>query len=539
MQSNNLALDKSLTKLKDELSADAQLVVGRAIDEHLLTDFLGHMVGNAAVYVKVASAADVQKVVEWAYEHKQCVTVRGAGTNLVGSTIPQGGIVIDVSGLNRILELDEDNRTIVVEPGVLLCHLQAYVEERGLFYPPDPAEKNATIGGNIATNAGGMRAVKYGVTRDYVLALEVVTPQGKLLTLGTKCLKDSTGLNLKHLLIGSEGTLGVITKCYLRLIDKPESTCHALVGFKSLNEAIISVHEIKRALLEPTAIEFVERKVIAIGEEFVGKSFPLSQCTAYLVVTFDGQEGEAHERLLRCAQVLKEHHDIEFLALDDEQTANTVWTVRSALAKAVQASGIWEPVDTVVPLSSIADFVDYVSELSEKTGVRILAFGHAGDGNVHLCILKDDLAVSLWPETLKNILSSLYHRVYELGGKVAAEHGLGRHKRDYFLSEVNADELALMRAIKLALDPDNLFNRGSGYSQQLINRYSIRGLKYHHSNSFRPSGLLFMPLSLNLFPKEKSAAEHPISPHYELYSLISHANKGEAYTELRDYGRVY
>ena len=391
--------------------------------------------------------------------------MRGAGTNLVGSTIPQGGIVIDVSGLNRILELDEDNRTIVVEPGVLLCHLQAYVEERGLFYPPDPAEKNATIGGNIATNAGGMRAVKYGVTRDYVLALEVVTPQGKLLTLGTKCLKDSTGLNLKHLLIGSEGTLGVITKCYLRLIDKPESTCHALVGFKSLNEAIISVNEIKRALLEPTAIEFVERKVIAIGEEFVGKSFPLSQCTAYLVVTFDGQEGEAHERLLRCAQVLKEHHDIEFLALDDEQTANTVWTVRSALAKAVQASGIWEPVDTVVPLSSIADFVDYVSELSAKTGVRILAFGHAGDGNVHLCILKDDLAVSLWPETLKNILSSLYHRVYELGGKVAAEHGLGRHKRDYFLSEVNADELALMRAIKLALDPDNLFNRGSGYSQ--------------------------------------------------------------------------
>lgn len=465
MQSNNLALDKSLTTLKDELSADAQLVVGRAIDEHLLTDFLGHMVGNAAVYVKVASAADVQKVVAWAYEHKQCVTVRGAGTNLVGSTIPQGGIVIDVSGLNRILELDEDNRTIVVEPGVLLCHLQAYVEERGLFYPPDPAEKNATIGGNIATNAGGMRAVKYGVTRDYVLALEVVTPQGKLLTLGTKCLKDSTGLNLKHLLIGSEGTLGVITKCYLRLIDKPESTCHALVGFKSLNEAIISVNEIKRALLEPTAIEFVERKVIAIGEEFVGKSFPLSQCTAYLVVTFDGQEGEAHERLLRCAQVLKEHHDIEFLAIDDEQTANTVWTVRSALAKAVQASGIWEPVDTVVPLSSIADFVDYVSELSEKTGVRILAFGHAGDGNVHLCILKDDLAVSLWPETLKNILSSLYHRVYELGGKVAAEHGLGRHKRDYFLSEVNADELALMRAIKLALDPDNLFNRGSGYSQ--------------------------------------------------------------------------
>ncbi|MCK0535065.1 MULTISPECIES: FAD-binding oxidoreductase [unclassified Anaerobiospirillum] len=451
-------------QLKKLLSSEAQVQPGDAVDTRLLTDFLGYEKGHAEVYVKAACAEDVRAAVAFACEHRMSVTVRAAGTNLVGSTIPQGGLVLDVSGMNRILELDEENRTITVEPGVLLCDLQAYVEERGLFYPPDPAEKHATVGGNIATNAGGMRAVKYGVTRDYVLGLEVVTPDGRLVDLGSKCLKDSTGLNLKQLFIGSEGTLGVITRCVLRLIDKPESTCHALVGFKSLREAITSVNEIKQALLEPTAIEFIERKVIALGEQFTGKSFPMPECSAYLVVTFDGRVGEPDHRLQRCREVLEPFHNIEFLPLTDPAISSDVWTVRSALAKAVQTSGLWEPVDTVVPLSDIATFVDYVSELSEKSGIRILAFGHAGDGNVHLCILKDDLPVEKWPDTLTYILSSLYRRVYELKGKVAAEHGLGRHKRNYFLKEVDPQELALMRAVKAAFDPHNLFNPHSGYS---------------------------------------------------------------------------
>lgn len=464
MTSNDLKLEQSIASIKEQLSKEAQLLFGSQIEQNLLTDFLGHNIGQASFYVKVANAQDVQKLVSWAAANKISITVRGAGTNLVGSTIPKGGLIIDVSALNRILELDEVNRTIVVEPGVLLSDLQAYVEAKGLFYPPDPAEKHASIGGNIATNAGGMRAVKYGVTRDYVLALEVVTAQGKLMTLGSKCLKDSTGLNLKHLFIGSEGSLGVITKCTLRLIDKPEFTGHALIGFKSLSEAILSVNEIKHALLEPTAIEFIERKVIALGESFVGKSFPLPDSKAYLLVTFDGKQEQVLERLNLCQQVLKLQHEIEYLPLNDGEIAANVWLVRSALAKAVQASGMWEPVDTVVPLSAISTFVDYVAELSNKTGVRILPFGHAGDGNVHLCILKDSLSDELWGETLDHILSSLYHRVYELKGKIAAEHGLGRNKRKYFLAEVNQDELALMRAVKAAIDPNNLFNPQSGYA---------------------------------------------------------------------------
>lgn len=442
---------------------NSELVVGPEIPSACLTDFIGTDVGAADVYVKASSTQEVSLALRAAYKRKMPVTVRGAGTNLVGSTIPRGGMVLDVSGMKRVLELDEDNRTILVEPGIKLCDLQALVESKGLFYPPDPAEKQATIGGNIATNAGGMRAVKYGVTRDFVLALEVVLPDGTILELGSPCLKDATGLNLKHLFIGSEGSLGVITKCLLRLIAKPEATAHALIGFKSLAEGISAVNTIYAANLAPTAIEFVEKKVIAFGEAFVKADFPLPEYQAYLVVTFDGKAESLAEQLSACRAAIAAKYQIGFLPLTDPEVAHNVWTIRAALAKAVQASGVWEPVDTVVPLKDIATLIDDIAALSAQEGVRILAFGHAGDGNVHLCILKDDLPLEKWPDKLERVLSQLYARVYELHGKVAAEHGVGRHKRQYFLERVNPDELKLMRLIKHSIDPYDLFNRGCGY----------------------------------------------------------------------------
>lgn len=452
-----------IAKLR-EACPQAEILVGEDIPAHLRSDFVGRDVGQAGVYVKVANADEIQAAVKWAHEHSVEVTVRAAGTNLVGATIPLSGLVLDVSGLNRILKLDEENRTLLVEPGVKLCDLQAFVESKGLFYPPDPAEKQACIGGNISTNAGGMRAVKYGVTRDFVLGLEVVLPDGSLVELGSPCLKDATGLNLKHLFIGAEGTLGVITKCLLKLIAKPEAVQHALVGFKSLKDAICAVNVLQSASLAPTAVEFVEKKVIAIGEQFLNKEFPLPNSVAYLMITFDGKAAELPEKLAQCQRVLAEHYETEFLSLNDPKIADNVWAIRAALAKAVQASGVWEPVDTVVPLSSIAAFVDYVSQVADEEGLRILAFGHAGDGNVHLCVLKDELPIEQWPERLDAVLSKLYHRVYELKGKVAAEHGIGRHKRKYFLQEVNQTELALMRQVKAALDPQGRFNPHSGYT---------------------------------------------------------------------------
>ena len=444
---------------------EAEVLVGAEIPAAVRTDFLGAEVGTAELYIKVHSSAEVSAALKFAHANQLPVTVRGAGTNLVGSTIPHGGLVLDVSALNRVLALDEDNRTILVEPGVKLCDLQALVESRGLFYPPDPAEKQATIGGNIATNAGGMRAVKYGVTRDFVLALEVVLPDGSLVELGSPCLKDATGLNLKHLFIGSEGSLGVITKCLLRLIAKPEATAHALIGFKSLAEGISAVNTLYAANLAPSAIEFVEKKVIAFGEQFVKAEFPLPEYQAYLVVTFDGKAESLPSQLEACRQAISAQHEIGFLPLTDPVVAQNVWTIRAALAKAVQASGVWEPVDTVVPLKSIVTLIDDIAALSAQEGVRILAFGHAGDGNVHLCILKDEIPLAQWPQRLERVLTQLYARVYELQGKVAAEHGVGRHKRQYFLAQVDPTELQLMRLIKHSIDPYNQFNRGCGYAE--------------------------------------------------------------------------
>ncbi len=449
-------------KLQEAIAG--RVIFDEDIDKKDLSDFVGADAGWADACVKASCRDDVAAAVKFARAHDLGIVIRAAGTNLVGNTIPNGGLVLDVSGLDKILELDKKNNTILVEPGVKLCDLQQYVESQGLFYPPDPAEKNASIGGNIATNAGGMRAIKYGVTRDYVLGLEVVDCNGNVLTLGSKNLKDATGLALKQLLIGSEGTLGVITKCLLRLIAKPEAVSHALVGFESLQQAIGAVQILRKSNLQPTAVEFVEKKVIAIGEDFVKEEFPLPAARAYLIVSFDGKKSELGDKLQKCSELLIEYGATDFLSLEDETIADKVWRIRAALARAVQASGIWEPVDTVVPLEHIADFVQFIDDLSCKRKIRILPFGHAGDGNVHLCILKDDLPQDKWPQVLDEILDALYDEVYALHGLTAAEHGIGRHKRRYFLKHADPNALELMRKVKHAFDPCNLFNRGCSYN---------------------------------------------------------------------------
>ena len=261
MQIDQLALRAIIT--------DENRLVFDPIPSEYLSDALGRLHGEAEALVFPVSTEEVSGVLRYAHENRIPVTPRGAGTNLVGSTVPiQGGIVLDLSRMNRILELDKDTMTAVVEPGILLQDFQAFVEREGLFYPPDPGEKASSIGGNISTNAGGMRAVKYGVTRDYVRGLEVVLADGTVLNVGGKQVKDASGLSLKHLLIGSEGTLAVITKCLLRLIPKPETSVSILVPYADLNAGINSVLTILRANANPTAVEFMERKVVALGEAF-------------------------------------------------------------------------------------------------------------------------------------------------------------------------------------------------------------------------------------------------------------------------------
>ena len=447
-----------------DVIGDASRLAFDSIPPEYLTDALGRLHGQAEALAFPLSTEEVSGVLRYAHEHQIPVTPRGAGTNLVGSTVPlQGGIILDLSRMNRILELDRDTLTVTVEPGILLQDLQAYVEGEGLFYPPDPGEKASSLGGNISTNAGGMRAVKYGVTRDYVRGLEAVLCDGTVLRVGGKQVKDASGLSLKHLLIGSEGTLAVITKCVLRLLPKPETSVSVLVPYGDLGTGICGVLTILQADANPTAVEFMERKVVALGEEFSGVKYPCPQAGSYILLTFDGQRNEVEANLERVRALALANGAIDYVVLEDPARAADVWKVRGALVKAVEAVSEQEPVDIVVPISRTADFIAFVNELEAASGVRMVSFGHAGDGNVHLCVVRGDRDDETWERDLHAAMDQAYHKAYELGGVASGEHGIGVSKRRYFLRETRRENLTVMNQIKDILYPLHILNDQKSY----------------------------------------------------------------------------
>ncbi len=446
-----------------DIISDRERVVLGDIEEKYLTDTLGRLKGTAAALVFPTSTEEVSRVMKYAYEHDLPVTPRGAGTNLVGSTVPHGkGIILDLSRMNRVLEIDADTLTAVVEPGVVLQDFQKLVESQGLFYPPDPGEKTATIGGNISTNAGGMRAVKYGVTRDYVRGLELVTADGRVITAGTKNVKDASGLSLKSVVIGSEGTLAVITKCILKLVPKPEASLSVVVPFADLHKGIAAVIDIIRANANPTAIEFAERSVISLGEEFTGLQFPRPDASAYIILTFDGTANSVQESAEIVRKTALGAGALDFIKLDSELAA-TVWKIRGCLVKAVESKSEQEPVDLVVPIDKTADFIDFVHKTEAETKMQMVAFGHAGDGNVHLCIVRGDRSDKEWEEQLSANMHTIYNYAYTLGGLTSGEHGIGIAKRPYFLDNTAPDNLEIMRAIKTAWDEKHILNDHISY----------------------------------------------------------------------------
>ena len=450
--------------LRQIVPDETRLIFGSDIPAKYLSDALGRLQGTADVLVFPISTNEVSGILRYAHANRIPVTPRGTGTNLVGSTVPLfGGIIVDLSRMNRILELDRDTMTATVEPGVLLQNLQAYVEERGFFYPPDPGEKASSIGGNISTNAGGMRAVKYGVTRDYVRGLEVVLADGTVLIAGGKQVKDASGLSLKHLLIGSEGTLAIITKCLLRLIPKPETSVSVLVPYADLETGIQSVLTILRANANPTAVEFMERKVVALGEDYSGVRYPRPDAGSYILLTFDGLRSEVNANVERVRRLALEHGAMDYIALADPGQAADIWKVRGALVKAVEAVSQQEPVDIVVPISQTAEFIRYINRLETSSGMRMISFGHAGDGNVHLCVLRDDRDEETWKRELHATMEQAYGKAYQLGGVASGEHGIGVAKRPYFLRQTPRENLAVMNQIKNALDPNHILNDQKSY----------------------------------------------------------------------------
>ncbi len=451
-------------ELKDIIKDKERLLLGSEIPKEYLSDALKRRIGFADALVFVVDANEVSEILKYANKNNIPITPRGAGTNLVGSTVPiSGGIIIDLSKMNRILELDEDNMTITVEPGVLLEDLQEYVEGKGFFYPPDPGEKKSSIGGNISTNAGGMRAVKYGVTRDYVRGLEVVLSDGRILNVGGKQVKDASGLSIKHLLIGSEGTLAIITKCILRLLPKPETSLSILVPYPALDTGIKSVLAVLRANVNPTAVEFMERKVVALGEGFLNVSYPCPEALSYILLTFDGYKSEVEANAMRAKKIALNNGAIDYIMLDDPNYAADIWKVRGALVKAVEAVSEQEPVDIVVPISHTADFTKFINELDESSGMRMISFGHAGDGNVHLCVVRGDRTDDIWQSELQKNMDKAYKKAYEFGGVVSGEHGIGLSKRRYFMNETDKTNIDIMNTIKDALDPKHILNDKKSY----------------------------------------------------------------------------
>ena len=446
-----------------KIIGDEKRVITEKIEKKYLSGNLERRIGSAKAVIFPVSTQEISELLKYAYANQIPVTPRGAGTNLVGSTVPRGdGIVVDVSLMNHILELDEKTFTATVEPGVILQDFQTFVESKGLFYPPDPGEKKASIGGNISTNAGGMRAVKYGVTRDYVMGLEVVLADGTILTVGGKNRKDTTGLDLKDILIGSEGTLAIITKCILKLIPKPEKSISILVGYESLKAGIESVPQIIQANINPTAIEFIERKVVQLGEDFLHLQFPLREAEAYLLLTFDGKESEIAENIKTAEAVTRKTGAEAFLALDEAEAAN-VWKIRGCLVKSVEAVSEQEPLDMVVPINQIDTFVTFINAYEKQCGMRMISFGHAGDGNVHLCVVRGNRDDDVWAKELDANLAVLYRKCTELGGLASGEHGIGLSKQKYMLEAANPANIALMKRVKNAFDERGILNSGISY----------------------------------------------------------------------------
>ncbi|MDD3171700.1 MAG: FAD-binding oxidoreductase [Bacilli bacterium] len=439
-----------------------RIFCGEDINEEYSKDELGTVTCPPEVVIKVINRDEIAAVMKYANKNVIPVTIRGSGTGLVGACVPvQKGIILDVTKMNKILELDEENMVLVVEPGVLLMDIYEFVEARGYFYAPDPGEKSATIGGNISTNAGGMRAVKYGVTRDWVRAIEVVLPNGEVTEFGRRVVKDTTGYSLKNLIIGSEGTLAVVTKAYLKLIPLPTKTISLLVPFENLKKGIENVPHILQSKSDPTAVEFFGRETIGFSEMFLGRKFPDSENSAYILLTFDGaNEQEIESKYKRAADLcLNELGALDALIVDTTERKDEVWKARGSFLEAIKASTTeMDECDVVVPRAKVSEYINFTYELANKYNVRIPSFGHAGDGNLHIYICKDDMAEEEWPTLLANVFDEMYKKAKEVGGLVSGEHGIGYAKKKYLADILGPTQVELMKGIKNVFDPNNILN---------------------------------------------------------------------------------
>ncbi|UCH01450.1 MAG: FAD-binding protein [Candidatus Bathyarchaeota archaeon] len=363
--------------------------------------------------------------------------------------------------MNKILEIDECNLVTIVESGVILYDLRQALEKRGLFYPADPGERSSAIGGNINTNAGGINGVKYRNTRSYVLGLEAVLSSGKVLRLGSKTIKRSSGYELMHLIIGSEGPLAAVTKVILKILKLPKRFITLYVPFPTLSDAITTVPIVIRRKTTPTAIEFFEKEPLLIVEKYTGKTMPHHDAEAYLLLRIDGEKiNELHELAEAIADICLENNALDVLVADTKRAQERIWDLRGRFYEALVENDVTEIVDTVVPPCTIADYMEEVKHFSKKWNIRILGLGHAGDGNIHLVLIKDDLRDKDWKEKYPKTMKQLYETAVKFGGTISGEHGIGMDKKVYLPISIGEEELKLMKGVKQLFDPNYILNPG-------------------------------------------------------------------------------
>ncbi len=421
------------------------------------------------VVLKPKTTEEVSKILKLANKETIPVTPRGGATGLCGGCVPlQRGIVLSLERMNQIIEIDKDNQMAVVESGVTLMDFYANIEEAGLFFPPHPGEESAMIGGVIATNAGGARAVKYGVIRNYIRGLEVVLPTGVVIQLGGKLMKSSTGYNLLHLIIGSEGTLAIITKATIQLVPSPQVTRSLIIPYQRLEEAIESVPFMLSRKILPMAVEFIPREVIQITEKFLKKRWPCIQGEIYLLIILDGSSEEEMDRLSeQVAEIALEKSAIDVFVADSPQKQKLVLEIRSKIYEAIKAETL-EILDIIVPRAEIASHFKKVNEVSQKYNIWLPTYGHAADGNVHAHIMKakyeDGKIIPVpeqeWKGTIDAVRTELYQDCKSRGGMISGEHGIGVVKKPYLSLVLSQDEISLMQSIKKLFDPNSILNPG-------------------------------------------------------------------------------
>ena len=417
------------------------------------------------VVVKPETAQEISQIMVLCNRDKIPVTPRGAGTGLSGGALPNlGGVLISMERLNRIIQIDERNLQVTTEPGVITEELQNAVKEKGLFYPPDPSSRGSCfIGGNISANSGGPKAVKYGVVRDYVLNLEIVLPTGEIMWTGANVLKNSTGYNLTQLLVGSEGTLGIVTKIVLKLIPLPKYDLLMLVPFKSLEKAGEAVSAIFRAGFTPSALELVEVEALKMVSDFINNTtIPIpDDIEAHLIVEVDGNNMDVlMSDMEAISELLMQYDAGDALFADDVNQKTELWKMRRRVAEAVKLLGYTIEEDTVVPRAELPKLIRGVKELGKQYNFHAVCYGHAGDGNLHVRIKKAGTGNSQDdPEVIAGI-RALFQLVHSLGGTISGEHGIGLIQKKYLDIVFSETQLHLMRQIKKSFDPNNILNAG-------------------------------------------------------------------------------